>query len=74
RDGERVVTDVLLLLSDGADPAADRTKDVVAALDEAAAATVRRVLVVRADDLPLGPTGKVRKVLLRERHLAEVRA
>ncbi|MFJ3788895.1 AMP-binding protein [Kitasatospora sp. NPDC090091] len=69
RDGEQVVTDVLLILSADADPAADRTKAVTAALDEAVAATVRRVLVVGGDDLPLGPTGKVRKVLLRRRHL-----
>ncbi|KDN82329.1 class I adenylate-forming enzyme family protein [Kitasatospora cheerisanensis] len=74
KDGERVVTDVLLLLADGADPAADRTAEVLAALDEHTAATVRSVLVVGADDLPLGPTGKVRKVLLRERHLAAVAA
>ncbi|MFJ3220877.1 class I adenylate-forming enzyme family protein [Kitasatospora sp. NPDC086801] len=69
RDGERVVTDVLLILAADADPAADRTKDVIAALDEAAAATVRQVLVVSGDDIPLGPTGKVRKVLLRQRYL-----
>ncbi|MFF2814836.1 AMP-binding protein [Kitasatospora cineracea] len=70
RDGDRVVTDVLLLLADGADPAADRTAEVLAALDGPTAATVRSVLVVGDEDLPLGPTGKVRKVLLRERHLA----
>ncbi|MFJ5880237.1 AMP-binding protein [Kitasatospora cineracea] len=70
RDGDRVVTDVLLLLADGADPAADRTAEVLAALDGPTAATVRSVLVVGEEDLPLGPTGKVRKVLLRERHLA----
>ncbi|MCG6497876.1 class I adenylate-forming enzyme family protein [Kitasatospora sp. A2-31] len=69
RDGEQVVTDVLLILSADADPAADRTEAVTAALDEAVAATVRRVLVVGGDDIPLGPTGKVRKVLLRRRHL-----
>ncbi|MFD8594338.1 class I adenylate-forming enzyme family protein [Kitasatospora sp. NPDC059646] len=74
KDGDRVVTDVLLLLADGADPAADRTAAVLAALDEHTAATVRSVLAVGADDLPLGPTGKVRKVLLRERHLAAVAA
>ena len=70
KDGHRVVTDVLLTLADGADPAADRTEEVLAALDEHTAATVRSVLVVGDDHLPLGPTGKVRKVLLRERHLA----
>ncbi|WP_406194100.1 acyl--CoA ligase [Kitasatospora sp. NBC_01560] len=74
RDGDRVVTDVLLVLAAGADPAADRTKEVTAALDEAAAATVRQVLVVTGDDIPLGPTGKVRKVLLRNRYLDSVAA
>ncbi|MER7755607.1 class I adenylate-forming enzyme family protein [Kitasatospora sp. NPDC097643] len=74
RDGERVVTDVLLILATDADPAADRSKQVVAALDEAAAATVRQVLVVSGDDIPLGPTGKVRKVLLRRRYLDSVAA
>ncbi|MFE9425644.1 class I adenylate-forming enzyme family protein [Kitasatospora sp. NPDC006697] len=74
RHGDRVVTDVLLILADGADPAADRTAQVLAALEEHTAATVRSVLVVDGDDLPLGPTGKVRKILLRERHLASVGA
>ncbi|MFI9331445.1 class I adenylate-forming enzyme family protein [Kitasatospora sp. NPDC052868] len=69
RDGDRVVTDVLLLLATGADPETDRTKEVTAALDEHSAATVRKVLVVSGEDIPLGPTGKVRKVLLRQRYL-----
>ncbi|MFG3054866.1 class I adenylate-forming enzyme family protein [Kitasatospora sp. NPDC048239] len=69
RDGDRVVTDVLLLLAAGADPETDRTKEVTAALDEHSAATVRKVLVVSGEDIPLGPTGKVRKVLLRQRYL-----
>ncbi|MFF8770568.1 class I adenylate-forming enzyme family protein [Kitasatospora sp. NPDC015120] len=72
RDGARVVTDVLLVLAADADPAADRSKAVVAALDEAAAATVRQVVVVAGEDIPLGPTGKVRKVLLRQRYLDTV--
>ncbi|MEV0531615.1 class I adenylate-forming enzyme family protein [Kitasatospora sp. NPDC050463] len=74
RDGERVVTDVLLLLTADADPAEDHTEAVTAALDEAAAATVRQVLVVTGEDIPLGPTGKVRKVLLRQRYLDSVAA
>ena len=72
RDGERVVTDVLLQLHPGADPDADRTEEVTAALDGPTAATVRQVLVVPADRIPLGPTGKVRKVLLRQQHLEAV--
>jgi acyl-coenzyme A synthetase/AMP-(fatty) acid ligase len=74
RDGDEVVTDVLLQLTATADRDRDRDEkraaEVVAALDEQVAATVRQVLVVEDDRIPLGPTGKVRKVLLRERHLA----
>ncbi|GAA1258884.1 hypothetical protein GCM10009665_56270 [Kitasatospora nipponensis] len=71
RDGERVVADVLLQLAAGADPDRERTAQVRAALEPAVAAVVREVLVVEGGSLPLGPTGKVRKVLLREKHLAE---
>ncbi|MGF1426900.1 class I adenylate-forming enzyme family protein [Kitasatospora sp. LaBMicrA B282] len=74
REGERVVTDVLLQLAAGADRERDRTKEVAALLDEATAATLRRVCLVTDADLPLGPTGKVRKVLLRERHRAAAAA
>ncbi|MET9611857.1 class I adenylate-forming enzyme family protein [Kitasatospora indigofera] len=74
KDGERVVTDILLQLTAGADPEADRTKEVTAALDEHSAATVRQVLVVDGDRIPLGPTGKVRKVLLRQQYLDSVAA
>lgn len=69
RDGDRVVTDVLLRLVEGADPGRDRAKEVTAALDEHVAATVRSVLVVAEDSIPIGPTGKVRKLVLRQRHL-----
>ncbi|MFE2913791.1 class I adenylate-forming enzyme family protein [Kitasatospora indigofera] len=74
KDGERVVTDILLQLTAGADPTTDRTKEVTAALDEHSAATVRQVLVVDGDRIPLGPTGKVRKVLLRQQYLDSVAA
>ena len=72
-EGGRVVTDVLLQL----DPAAvaagpvDRTEQVRAALDERVAATVRHVVPVDDDNIPLTATGKVRKFVLRQRHLAE---
>jgi acyl-coenzyme A synthetase/AMP-(fatty) acid ligase len=72
-DGQ-VSTDVLLQLGADADPAADRTPAVRAALGELVGATLRRVLVVPDDELVLGPTGKVRKFLLRQRHLAAVGA
>ncbi|MFJ5231385.1 class I adenylate-forming enzyme family protein [Kitasatospora sp. NPDC088391] len=66
----RVVTDVLLALRPDADPGADRTAAVRAALTPAAAATLRAVLPVAERDLIVGPTGKVRKFLMRERHRA----
>jgi hypothetical protein len=68
--GGHVVTDVLLALHPGADRDADRTAAVHGALTPAAAATLRSVLVVDEADLILGPTGKVRKFLMRERHRA----
>ncbi|MDH6109410.1 acyl-coenzyme A synthetase/AMP-(fatty) acid ligase [Kitasatospora sp. MAP12-15] len=74
RDGERVITDVLLQLAAGADRERDRGKEVRAALEDAVAATVRQVIAVEDAAIPLGPTGKVRKVLLRERHLAALAA
>jgi 3-aminoavenalumate diazotase len=68
----RVTTDVLLQLDRGADPAVDRTARIKAALDEHVAATVRQVIPVDDDKIPFTPTGKVRKFVLRQRHLAEV--
>ncbi len=67
----RVVTDVLLLLAPAADPDVDRTAAVCAALDDRVAATLRRVEHVSDDEIVVGPTGKVRKFLMRQRHLAE---
>lgn len=69
-----IVTDVLLLLAPGADPDADRTDAVSAALGEPAAATLRRIVAVPDDDIVVGPTGKVRKFLMRQRHLAGLAA
>ncbi|MFI6131691.1 class I adenylate-forming enzyme family protein [Micromonospora sp. NPDC051141] len=66
-----VTTDVLLELAAGADPAQDRTAAIRAALDPDVAATLRRVVPVRAEDIPVTVTGKVRKVALRERYLTE---
>ena len=70
RDEALPVTDVLLILGAGADPHVDRTARVREALGERVGATVRRVVVVSDDDLVIGPTGKVRKFLMRQRHLA----
>ncbi|SCG45169.1 class I adenylate-forming enzyme family protein [Micromonospora halophytica] len=71
REGDTVITDVLLDLAAGADPDTDRTPAVRAALGPHVGATLRRVVPVRADDLPVTVTGKVRKVALRERYLSE---
>jgi acyl-coenzyme A synthetase/AMP-(fatty) acid ligase len=70
REDGQVVTDVFLQLVAGADPETDRTAQVIAALDDAVAATVRRVVPVDDDEVPLTPTGKVRKFVLRQQHLA----
>jgi acyl-coenzyme A synthetase/AMP-(fatty) acid ligase len=71
RQGDRVVTDVLLTLAPDADPEADRTGAVRSALTGPVAATLRHVVVVPDDDIIVGPTGKVRKFLMRQRHAAE---
>ncbi|WP_422741853.1 class I adenylate-forming enzyme family protein [Micromonospora sp. WMMD754] len=70
-DDGTVTTDVLLELAAGADPDADRTARIRAALGPDVAATLRRVVPVRADDIPVTVTGKVRKVALRERYLTQ---
>jgi acyl-coenzyme A synthetase/AMP-(fatty) acid ligase len=72
RDGGGVVTDVLLILGPDADPGADRGAAVRDALGEPAAGTLRNISVVGDDDIVVGPTGKVRKFLMRQRHLAGV--
>lgn len=61
-----VIADVLLQLDATADPAADRSDRVRAALPDHVSAVVRRVVVVDEDRIPTGPTGKVRKFALRE--------
>ena len=69
-----VFADVLLSLHTWADSSVDRTEAIRAALSSAAAATLRKVIVVDDGQLILGPTGKVRKFLMRQRHLAETAA
>ncbi|GAA2601741.1 hypothetical protein GCM10010399_35640 [Dactylosporangium fulvum] len=71
-DDGLVVSDVLLSMHAGADPEADHTEAVRAALTPAAAATLRKVVVFPDEDIVVGPTGKVRKFLMRQRHLAEM--
>jgi acyl-coenzyme A synthetase/AMP-(fatty) acid ligase len=70
-----VVTDVFLVLAPGADAGADRGNAIREALGAPAAATLRRIVIVRDDDdILVGPTGKVRKFLMRQRHLASTAA
>jgi len=69
-----VVTDVLLSLHAGADEDLDRADAIRAALGDPAAATLRQIVVVPDTELVLGPTGKVRKFLMRQRHLAAMAA
>jgi acyl-coenzyme A synthetase/AMP-(fatty) acid ligase len=69
-DDGRLVIDVLLLLAPGADPSLDRDGEVRAALGEVAAAVLRRIVTIPDDEIVVGPTGKVRKFLMRERLLA----
>ena len=65
-----LVFDVLLLLAPGADPARDRDGEVRAALGEVAAVAPRRIVTIRDDEIVMGPTGKVRKFIMRQRLLA----
>lgn len=68
-EGDGYVTDVLLELKPGVD--ADLEAGVRAAVGDEVAATIRRVSVVGAEDVPVTVTGKVRKVALRQDRLAE---
>jgi acyl-coenzyme A synthetase/AMP-(fatty) acid ligase len=69
-DDGSLVLDVLLLLAPDADPALDREADVRAALGEVTAALPRRIVTIPDDEITVGPTGKVRKFLMREQMLA----
>ncbi len=73
-DDGRLITDVLLVLAAGADPALDRDADVRAALGEAAAAVPLRIVTVPDSEIVVGPTGKGRKFLMREQLLASAGA
>ena len=66
RVGDQVVSDVLLDVDPGGATTLDElTGQVRAALDPATAATVRRVAITSAGEVPRGATGKVRKAVLR---------
>lgn len=65
-----VRTQVLLVLAEDADPALDREAEVRAALGEPVAATLEQVVTIPDDGVVMGPTGKVRKFLMRQQLLA----
>jgi hypothetical protein len=67
-----VVTDVLLSLHAGTDATVDHTDTVRGVLTPAAAATLRQVVVFADEGIVFGPTGKVRKFLMRQKHLASL--
>jgi len=69
-DDGQLVIEVLLLVAADADAARDRDGEVGAALGAAAGALPRRIVTVPDEEIVLGPTGKVRKFLMRERLLA----
>jgi acyl-coenzyme A synthetase/AMP-(fatty) acid ligase len=69
-DDGRPVVDVLLLLAADADPSLDRDGEVRAALGEVAAVVPQRIVTIPDDEMVVGPTGKIRKFLMRERLLA----
>ncbi|WP_026425278.1 class I adenylate-forming enzyme family protein [Actinokineospora inagensis] len=73
-DDGQVASAILLTLNAGADASVDRTESVKRSLPEYVAATVREVIVVNEEDIPHGPTGKVRKVVLRQQHADRLRS
>ena len=73
-DDGRPVVEVMLMLASGADPAVDHEADVRAALGQVATAVPLRVVAIPDDGVVVGPTGKVRKFLMRERLLANTGA
>jgi acyl-coenzyme A synthetase/AMP-(fatty) acid ligase len=69
-DDGTLAAEVLLLLRADADAGIDRGGEIRAALGEVAAAVPLRIVTVPDDEIVTGPTGKVRKFLMRERLLA----
>src|SRR5580700_11148877 len=69
-DDGSLVIEVLLLLAPGADAGLDRDTEVRAALGEVTAGAPRRIVTIPDDEITVGPTGKVRKFLMREQMLA----
>ena len=68
-DGGSAAVEVMLLIAADADPARDRDGEVRAVLGEVAALPLR-IVAIPDDEIVMGPTGKVRKFLMREQLLA----
>jgi acyl-coenzyme A synthetase/AMP-(fatty) acid ligase len=66
-DDGTLVAEVLLELAADADPGVDREGEVRAALGAVAADMPLRIVAIPDNELVVGPTGKVRKFLMRER-------
>ncbi len=69
-DDGSLVLDILLVLAPDADRAVSRDDEIRAALGEVATAVPRRIVTVSDDEIVTGPTGKVRKFLMRQQLLA----
>ncbi len=67
-DGELVV-EVLLLLAANADLAFDRESQIRASISELPEGVRLRIVAIPDDRIVMGPTGKVRKFIMRERLL-----
>ncbi|HET9899048.1 MAG TPA: class I adenylate-forming enzyme family protein [Streptosporangiaceae bacterium] len=65
-----LVAEVLLLIAAGADPALDREAEVRAALGDAFASVPVQIATIPDDGVVVGPTGKVRKFLMRQQLVA----
>ena len=74
RGDGKLFIEVLLMLAPKADPALDREGEIRQALGQAAAALPLRIVAVPDDGVVVGPTGKVRKFLMRQRLLASTGA
>jgi acyl-coenzyme A synthetase/AMP-(fatty) acid ligase len=69
-DDGKLIIEVLLLLTADADADRDRDGEIGTALGAAAGALPRTIVTVPDDEIVMGPTGKVRKFLMRQRLLA----
>ncbi len=69
-DDGKLIIEVLLLLTADADADRDRDGEIGTALGAAAGALPRTIVTIPDDEIVMGPTGKVRKFLMRQRLLA----